>query len=270
MKPRYPTKPEAEITKLTEFTGRMARETTALLNNGLTIADNLAAAIIEVDLVHNADTLIANPLRNGSIPSGIVAMDVVENVPTDLSTFVPSLIPSLAWYPGPDGLLRVRAQYPVPNNYVVVQATGAQSIAHNTLTVVTYAATPTVSVGTGITYNGTSTLTASQAGIYDVSAGVHITAAAGGTRFSAILNAAGNRTVGLEIPGQAGGDFYGALIKQNEVIAAADTRRLQVYQNQTAVAALNTSNNAYPFLSMRQVDHTSGYSRRVRLYVYAG
>lgn len=235
-----------------------ATQVTQALGQQISISDNTNCAFMDVDLFHGVERIVTAPVANCAGVVARKAAEIVSGKPTQNAVAVDLSVREI------DGIrFGLTARFPPPPNYVLVRATGAQAIAHNTLTIMTYAATPVVSIGTAITYNGTDTLTCAIAGVFDVVAQNHIVAAAGGTRATFIFTNAGTRSAGVEIAGQAGGDLYASVTEPSAVLAVGNTRRMQVYQNQTAVAALNTGNNSYPYLSMRMIDRLPAFKARV-------
>lgn len=273
MKPRFPTKLD-DPNKVGDFVQRHARETFAMLNNGLTLGDNLACAVIDVDLAHNTETLVANPLRGGGVPLGIHPIAVVENVPSNALSFNATPLPRVAWWRSQvDGLLRLRAFYGT-EEAVEVDASTAQSINHGTVTTLTFDAAAAYTRGSVITYNGTDALTATIAGRYAITGRCGFVGA--GTSYTRAVSISINGTSTFQTEagkGQATGNSWALDIYGEASLSANDVVRLRAYQEDPGTAARLTYSSASPNLMsrfrMRLLEPTSAFSRTVRCLVFA-
>lgn len=235
-----------------------ATQVTQALGQQISISDNTNCAFMDVELFHGVERIVTAPIPRCAGVVARMAAEIVSGKPTRKALAVDLSVREI------DGVrVGLTARFPVMGNYAVVQATGAQSIAHTTEVALTYDATPVTLVGSAISYNGTDTFTANEAGIYDVVGQATLVAAGGGRRRPRIVDAASSARACVEMPGNASAAFFATVTEQNAVLSAGDTRRLRMYQTQTAVAPLNTSSTPYPLLSMRMVDRLTTFKARV-------
>ena len=272
MKPRFPTKLD-DPTKISDFVTRHARETAAMLNNGLTLEDNVACSVIEVSLPHNTETLVANPLRGGGVPLGIVPIAIVEDVPTNLSSFMPAQLPSISWYRSPsDGLLRLRAHYPTEET-VAVDASAAQNIAHATVTTLTFDSTAAYQRGNALAYNGIDRITASTAGRYQITAQAAINGGTAVYTRAMRVSINGTATFQIETAHAQAVNAWAMHLVAEASLSANDYVTLQAYQEDSGSVTRTTYSSAnaqlISRLRVRLLEPTSAYARTVRCLVLA-
>ena len=236
----------------------LATQVMQTLGQQVSITDNTNCSFMDVDLFQGVERIVKAPVPRCAGVVARMAASIVSGKPTRTALAVDLSVREI------DGVrFGLTARFPVMGNYAVVQATAVQSIARVTDVAFTYAATPVTLAGSAISYNGTDTLTANEAGIYDVTGQASLVSAAGGTRRASIITAAPVATASIEILGSAVSTVWATVTEQNAVLAAGDTRRLRMFHNQTAAAPLNTISGPYPRLSMRMVDRLTTFKARV-------
>lgn len=233
-----------------------ATQVTQALGQQITIADNTNCAFMDVELFHGVERVLAAPMDNCEGLLAYAAKEIVNGKP---STRVGVRITVRRITSGTFG---ITAFYPFEEQHIVVQATGAQSINHNTTTTLTYAATPVRSVGTLLTYNGTDTITTAAAGVFEIVAHGSFVTAVGGSR-AVLIQVSGVTQTRNETPAPAGNGWALNAIPPPLALAAGATVVGRVFQNQTAVAALNTDGTPRPSLSVRMIDRAATFKASV-------
>ncbi len=169
--------------------------------------------------------------------------------------------------PAPVGYFWLTAQYPFSEQFQWVEAAGGQVVANATNVAVTFAASPTKTIGTNISYNGSSTFTVLKAGMYDVRAGLVWPVNAVGYRFVAVmLNGARNFSTEAAPNNDQVIQNLSKLIYCN----AGDVWGLQCNQNSGGNLSLGTGTGDTTFLQVRQLSNDASLTANVTLYVVGG
>ncbi len=162
------------LEQLNPFTQYLSNQ----LNGALTI-DNEKSKLTTQKLSHGVPLDIANPFTTK--PLDVIAVSTDTTLPK----------PQIDWTFLQSGKLRVTAYYPLPEQFIYLRQTSTAQTINTTGTTVTFDASPIVSVGSNITYDGTSTLTFKVAGRYAASYKIILGSPGTATLFQTYISSGG-------------------------------------------------------------------------------
>lgn len=211
-------------------------ELQALLRNGLMFKDNVDCSIITKDLVHGEEETFSVGFK----PIGVYALK--SEAVDDGERYAVS---ALDWRIVDDATIGVTARYAAPSGHVVVEKTANMSVAHNARTAMQWSAVK-YQEGTAISWSsGANTrLTFSQPGRVQLSTDIILydTAAGGHRETYWLKNGVTANYLGYDLT--PGGVYAGTSGTGDITVASGDYVELYLYQNQTAIAALNVLGGA--------------------------
>jgi hypothetical protein len=234
-----------------------------MTNRGLSLADNMNAAIVSATLVHGVESPIFNPLKGKA-----VGFTPIKAVDADGAVIA---IPVCTFNTGrTDGLMGVTCAFAPPLGGVQVARNAAQSLGDGASEIISWDVTSYIQ-GSTLTVSGT-TITASAAGILNCSYQMGwSTALAAGKRGCAIIK---NGSTGArygehrDITGSTG--FF-ALSGAHEIdVSAGDTIGLYTLQSGTGGAINSLTNSMRPRLNLRYVSPAADYSAIVTGILWGG
>lgn len=252
----FPPAGEAFSPKYVQNYGLMVAQLANGLQGGLTFAENMAAVWQTASITHNVGVSVYNPLQNKAAPKQVFVLPVSQPIANHSWTFTPST-----------NLISLTVTYALREQFMMVQATGAQTVANNTITSMTFAATAVESSGSNITYDGVSKMTFNEAGHYAMDFVLRWAASAVGTRQAWVQDNLSGVYGYSEIGPQGtwsiannGSHIYTA--------AAGATMHLMGY-NTAGGGGLATTSAPYTYWQIRQVSR-SGVNDSPQLLIVGG
>lgn len=262
----FPKAGEAFSPRFVKNFADMVRQVSQWSQKGVTLVDNMNGAKLTLNMAHGVPQLVSKPLPSGANPIGVRAINCDTQAIPALTMSQTATVNGVVVNAG-QGSVWLTALYPLAEQAVLLTSTTAQSIPSTAETVYSnFPATPTVSIGKNITYDGSSKLTTKIKGNFDIRASTPFGANVTGMRLIAILV---NSTVrwGTQAYGNAGSS--GSYVACSTIVPlnVGDAVQFELFQDSGGAVSTSPSTGFLCTLAMRQLSNDASLTANVTLFI---